>query len=704
MSSLKIPTFVINLKKRTDRKERIQKEFSGRSEFQINIVSAQEHPVGAIGLWNTIKYIVNDLTDKDDDFILLCEDDHCFTEHYSKEILFNNIRAAKKKSADILSGGVSWFNGAVQLEENLFWVQKFSATQFIVVFRKFFKVILETPFSEGDDADYKISNLSENKFFIYPFISTQKEYGYSDISAKNNQEGYLTDLFAKGSKCLENLRNVSLFYRRMKETIRPENELDSFENISIPTYVISQSGDAEKKKHITFQFAGKTEFDITLIEPLKNKSGIVSIWQSIRKIIGLAVENDDDVIVICHDDHEFTEYYSKEYFFKNIYESYLQGVNVLSGGTSHFLQTFPVTENRFWIDIIYGSQFVVIYRNLFQKILEESFDENDLADSLLSLLTSNKMVFFPFISVQKEFDCIDLLQKEDDRKGLIAGLFTSASERLEIIQRIYRRYLKLPVEKREEGSSLIELIKKVNNSDFENVFTRNGFKKINLLSVYFRSGTCDETVIKETFQDEIFGRGFPEYHIKSNHIVIDIGAHIGAYSLKLSQELTDGIVYAFEPCLETYSYLEKNIKTNNIENIVPKRIALSNDVGHTKLYYDYKNGNWGHSIVKNFSDVGEWVATDTLSNFFVTNDIKKCDLIKLNCEGAEFKILLSTPVSVLQMVTHMLILYHLDIAQEYTTRQLQNHLERAGFYTEIRNETPDKKRGWLIAIQSSLQN
>ena len=50
----KISTYVINLKKTSDRRIHIQNQFNGHTEFNLNIVEAHENPVGAIGLWNTI--------------------------------------------------------------------------------------------------------------------------------------------------------------------------------------------------------------------------------------------------------------------------------------------------------------------------------------------------------------------------------------------------------------------------------------------------------------------------------------------------------------------------------------------------------------------------------------------------------------------------------------------------------------------------
>jgi len=207
-----INTYVMNLKHRTDRYEHITQEFYGRKEFNLKIVTACENKVGAMGLWETLRHIILTLTHPDDEFILICEDDHQFTEYYSKELLWTAIDEAKRKETDILLGGLSWYESALRISSDLFWVDKFSGLQFTIIYRKFFQTILNIDFGEIDAADYKISSMSKNKLVMYPFISVQKEFGYSDVTAKNNKSGYVTQLFSDSSEKLDHLKRVSEFY------------------------------------------------------------------------------------------------------------------------------------------------------------------------------------------------------------------------------------------------------------------------------------------------------------------------------------------------------------------------------------------------------------------------------------------------------------------------------------------------------------
>jgi len=202
----------VNLAHRTDRRNHIIEEFKGKYEFNLEIVPAIQHKKGAIGLWKTINELIAEALNSNQEYIIICEDDHSFPLNYTREILFDAIQLAGQMETDILLGGISWFNNALQISPNLFWVDKFSGLQFTIVYRKFFETILKADFNYDDAADYKISSLTSNKLIIYPFISTQKEFGYSDVTSKNNTEGYVTKIFNDAAEQMGNLQKAAQFY------------------------------------------------------------------------------------------------------------------------------------------------------------------------------------------------------------------------------------------------------------------------------------------------------------------------------------------------------------------------------------------------------------------------------------------------------------------------------------------------------------
>ncbi len=219
---------------------------------------------------------------------------------------------------------------------------------------------------------------------------------------------------------------------------------------------------------------------------------------------------------------------------------------------------------------------------------------------------------------------------------------------------------------------------------------------IGKLRIWYRENTSDMEVILHSFQNEIFL--IPEYSPKNGDVILDVGAYIGTFSLNLGSKLKGAKIFAIEPCKDTFSYLKKNIKENALTNVRAFETALSDRKGTTELYYGHDH--WGHSITKAFSDRSVTVETDTLENFMRANGICRCDFMRFNCEGAEFRIILNTPRECLQKVKLMLVLYHTDFVTDHSESDLIDYLESCNFSVRVRNR--DQHRGWLVATNKEL--
>lgn len=393
-----IPTYVINLKKREDRRAHILKQFEGRKEFSINIVEAVEHPRGAIGLWMTLVEILRSVAGLHD-YILLCEDDHQFTETYSPERLFDCIAQAKARGGELLCGGVSWLSSALPATKDLFWVEKFSGLQFTIIFRSFYQTILNAGLEQGEAADYKLSSLTDRKFFVYPFLSVQQDFGYSDVTSINNTKGHVHELFVRSCKCIEIIKTVVDFYDRT--TVEPPQADELYEAVTFPTFVINQHADKHHVFSILKRFEGKREFELQIINPINDPDPEKSKWLALQEIINEAVNSKEDMIVLCDYGIEFTAHYSPRSLIKNIIEANEQAADYLLGGVANFTYAVPTSQNRFWVEPCHSASLLVIYRQMFTKIIAASYTSGKKVDELLSEIASNKLVVYPFIATTK---------------------------------------------------------------------------------------------------------------------------------------------------------------------------------------------------------------------------------------------------------------------------------------------------------------
>lgn len=125
--------------------------------------------------------------------------------------------------------------------------------------------------------------------------------------------------------------------------------------------------------------------------------------------------------------------------------------------------------------------------------------------------------------------------------------------------------------------------------------------------------------------------------MKDNDI-IDAGIFTGDTSLPLSK-LTSANVYAFEPFEESYEVLNKNIKDNDIGNIVPVKKSLGNIDGTRSLYLTGRNLQ-GITSDKDFRkyDV-ELKVNETKIDTFVKENNLNVGFIVVDIEGAELDLL-----------------------------------------------------------------
>lgn len=212
--------------------------------------------------------------------------------------------------------------------------------------------------------------------------------------------------------------------------------------------------------------------------------------------------------------------------------------------------------------------------------------------------------------------------------------------------------------------------------------------------IAYRKGTTDETALVYCSTDNPFFSRVPEYQLDEDHVIIDIGAYIGTFSLVAASKAKRGKVYAIEANQEAFNLLRINTSLNNATNISLHHLAISDRTGTCKLYY-YKE-YLGHSTVYEQSRHYEEVNCCTLADFMNNNNITKCHFMKVNCEGAEFPIVLNTPASILRRFDNILVLYHCDLWPSNNETDLESHLQAADFNTRVIPQT--KKRGYIVAI------
>lgn len=139
---------------------------------------------------------------------------------------------------------------------------------------------------------------------------------------------------------------------------------------------------------------------------------------------------------------------------------------------------------------------------------------------------------------------------------------------------------------------------------------------------------------------------------------IDVGANVGAYSLVASKKLDGNIkVYAFEPSVQTFASLSKNIIRNKAStSIVPFCIALDsvNGIGNLKLN-DAAPGAARHGFCGQTPDraphesdlpvVEQSILTARLDDVIALFSLQSPNHLKIDVDGPELRILEGAPLT-----------------------------------------------------------
>ena len=187
----------------------------------------------------------------------------------------------------------------------------------------------------------------------------------------------------------------------------------------------------------------------------------------------------------------------------------------------------------------------------------------------------------------------------------------------------------------------------------------------------------DVVVVDETIIQDEYGVLRP--YLK-DAIVLDIGAYIGDSAIKF---ILDGAkkVYSYEPHPELYNLADKNIQLNNLgSKIVLRNFGVSDkQINLTTKDDNYFGATGGFGLGNN--QIYKDVMLKLLSLDSIILEVGHVDVMKMDCEGAEFPAILACPQETLRKIKVMIIEYHNEPAA------LISYLEKTGFEVEKKHKT-----------------
>ncbi len=186
---------------------------------------------------------------------------------------------------------------------------------------------------------------------------------------------------------------------------------------------------------------------------------------------------------------------------------------------------------------------------------------------------------------------------------------------------------------------------------------------------------------KESFFEEVYFKHLPKNLLSvTAPVVIDIGANVGFFSLLAWYKLPSAKILAYEPIARNFKVLQKNIEGIASTSLQAQHAAVSDVEGEIVLRFNDQDITTSASLLANSPGSNEEVVhSTTLTAIFERHQLKKVDLLKMDCEGAEYSIIYNSPAKLFDAINCIAMETHQGSALNENTQSMVHYLEKLGF-------------------------
>ncbi len=206
----------------------------------------------------------------------------------------------------------------------------------------------------------------------------------------------------------------------------------------------------------------------------------------------------------------------------------------------------------------------------------------------------------------------------------------------------------------------------------------------------------DVWIIKETCLDRDYER--ISEPVQDGWRVIDIGAALGDFVVDTAVHHPRCVLHAYEPFPESLALLKENLQLNAAQNVTAFGEAIAKESGTIVL--ELLGEAVQHSTVEQQSNHDHTITVPsiTLAEALARLPGGQCDLLKMDCEGAEYDILFNAEQTSLQRIRRIVMEYHNGVTA-FSHQDLVTFLEKNGFNVVLYPSTVQPHLGLLYASQ-----
>lgn len=204
------------------------------------------------------------------------------------------------------------------------------------------------------------------------------------------------------------------------------------------------------------------------------------------------------------------------------------------------------------------------------------------------------------------------------------------------------------------------------------------------INLHFKSGGKIKIVdfmslfiYTEIFIDECYDLSFNDEKTLN---IIDIGSNTGMFILRMKQCYPNSFITGYEPMPFVFKQLSDNLNNNSIQDCKVFQKGVGGKNRMEKLYIHPTNIG-GNSFFKDMTKNSSFIEIEVIDIHEMLANLgdADCDLIKLDCEGAEYEILKSlTPETAAKIKR---IIYE-PTPSIYNPSELNDYLASLGYHFE----------------------
>lgn len=191
-----------------------------------------------------------------------------------------------------------------------------------------------------------------------------------------------------------------------------------------------------------------------------------------------------------------------------------------------------------------------------------------------------------------------------------------------------------------------------------------------------RPKTADKGIYKEIFILNEYQK--IDNDLKRAKTVVDVGAQIGFFSCYATKHNRTSKIFSIEPESENYRLLEENVKLNRLTHRVTGIHAALWSKNSKKLLNMSEDNSGGHSLMYK-THTQKFVNTFTLDFIIEKYGLREIDVLKMDCEGAEYDISMRLSKKTFRKINSIIMEYH----DEKKVTRLTSRLRLLGFRVEF---------------------